>query len=244
MEQKTAIFILWIAPRRSLTSTRLTVPARFSLLENSAIFVDRSSSLGRKQSFNMSTPYGAYYPPPAGVQPFPQPAPVAGGAAPPPPPYYPPQTAATASVQPAPYPAGFAQSSQPAVMQPSYNPAYVTAPPSAPPVTVIVQQQPGAQTAQPTQVVRPPPQQHQSGSSGMGMAGAAAVGMMAGAAVAGVAAAAHSRESHHHHQPPHVAHRPGLLSRGHHGPVNVHIHPQPTHWAARLAMRAKERRHH
>ncbi|KAL3207339.1 hypothetical protein MRX96_039703 [Rhipicephalus microplus] len=69
--------------------------------------------------------------------------------------------------------------------------------------------------------------------------------MMAGAAVAGVAAAAHGHNSHHHHHaPPHIPHRPGLLSRGHRGPVNVHIHPQPTHWAARLAMRAKERRHH
>nr|XP_037285303.1 extensin-like [Rhipicephalus microplus] len=113
----------------------------------------------------MSSPYEAY-PPPAGVQPFPQPAPVAGGQGQPPPPYYPspPPTLPTAGVQPAPYPPGYGPPPQPVVVQPSYNPTYVTAPPSAPPVTVIVQQQPGTTTA-PTQVVRPPPQQHQSGGS-------------------------------------------------------------------------------
>lgn len=235
---RAATLLLWIAPRRSQTSSRPTVARETTsaglFFSTEVCHLEESTALG------MSAPYEAY-PPPAGVQPFPQPAPVVAGAAPPP--YYPPPPAtSTAGVQPSPYPAGYPPPPQPATMQPSYNPTYVTAPPSAPPVTVIVQQQPGQPA--PAQVVQPPPQQSHSGSSGMGMAGAAAVGMMAGAAVAGVAAAAHSRDRHHHHTPPPMMHRPGLLSRGHHGPVNVHIHPQPTHWAAKLALRARERRHH
>ncbi|CAN7998425.1 unnamed protein product [Ixodes pacificus] len=144
--------------------------------------------------------------------------------APPPNMGYPPGTMPPQGYYQPPPPGYYQPMPPPAQMQPAYNPGYVQQPPTAPPVTVVVQQAPRPVVPAQTVIV----EEHRPVSSGLGVGAGVAMGMVAGAALA----SSHSHHTTHHHHHGLLGHR-----SGHHSPVNVHVHPahhHPTTLAGRV----------